>query len=468
MAAARNSPGREFRWLWSAYVVSTLGTGLSFGAFPLVVIVVLHGSSIEVSAISAAGGAVGALLAIPLAPWVEFRRKRPVMIAADLARCAALLSVPLAFALGLLSFAQLMVVSVVVKAADIAFKSASGACLKSLVRPEDLLVANARFESTNWTSIVLGPPLGGLLVGLFGPVTTIVADAASFLLSACGIRAIGGTEPRPEHADRPAGLKKGELFEGWRHILGSAELRPLFFNTVLVNSLIMAAEPLLAVLMLGRFGFPPWQYGLAFAVPCIGGLVASRLARRIAARFGQRRVILVAGTLRACWPIGLVALRPGIAGLLIVMGIELGLIISAGVFNPVMATRRLDLTPPDRVTRVLAAWSVSSTGTIAVMTALWGVLAQLTTPLTAIGIAGSCLLATPFLLPRQRAVVRAEDLVGQARSGDRVLVMRGQPGDELVAEKARERPSQRLLAEPRQSADLLVEDVVAGADEQPA
>ncbi len=120
---------------------------------------------------------MGAAVAVPLGPWVEFRRKRPVMVAMDLIRFAAVMSIPAAFALGWLSFAQLLIVSVIVAAADIAFKAASGACLKALVRPEDLLVANGRFESTTWTAIALGPPLGGVAIGLFGPVTTVVADA---------------------------------------------------------------------------------------------------------------------------------------------------------------------------------------------------------------------------------------------------------------------------------------------------
>ncbi|NED03879.1 MFS transporter, partial [Streptomyces sp. SID6648] len=72
----------------------------------------------------------------------------------------------------------------------------------------------------------------------------------SYLLSALGIRAIGGGEPRPRRprADR---LRAGDLLDGWRYVLDSPVLRPLFLNTVLVNGLIMATAPLLAVLMLG-------------------------------------------------------------------------------------------------------------------------------------------------------------------------------------------------------------------------
>ena len=189
---AMRSLGRKFGWLWAAFAVSTFGTWLAFDAFALIAIIVLHSGPTEVSALAAAGRVVGAAVAVPLGPWVEFRRKRPVMITMDLTRFAAVMSIPAAFALGWLSFAQLLIVSVIVAAADIVFRAASGACLKALVPPEDLLVANGRFESTTWTATALGPPLGGAAISMFGPVTTMVADAVSYLLSAVGIGAIHG------------------------------------------------------------------------------------------------------------------------------------------------------------------------------------------------------------------------------------------------------------------------------------
>ena len=396
----RRSLGRQFAWLWSAYAVSTVGTWLAFDAFALIAILVLHAGPTEVSTLAAAGLAVGAAVSVPLGPWVEFRAKRPVMVAMDLTRFVALMSLPAAYALGALSFAQLLLVSVIVGAADLTFKSASGAYLKALVAPEDLLVANGRFESTTWTATMLGPPLGGAAIGVFGPVITVVVNAVSFLLSAAGIRAIGGTEPQPARAAAPR-LRAGDLLDGWRYILGHPALRPLFFNTILVNGLIMASSPLLAVLMLGRLGFAPWQYGLAFAAPCVGGLFGSRMARRLVTRFGRHRVMLTAGTLRAGWLIGLVFIGPGTAGLLLVMTVELGLITCFGVFNPVFATYRLQQTATDRVARTLSAWSVTSSATIAGLTALWGLLAHLTSIRTAIALAGLVLLATPLLLPRR-------------------------------------------------------------------
>ncbi|WP_073951625.1 MFS transporter [Streptomyces kebangsaanensis] len=415
---ARRALGRRFGWLWAAYAASTFGSWLAFDAFALIAVLVLHAGSAEVSALAAAGAAVGAVVAVPFGPWVEFRRKRPVMVGTDLVRFAALMSVPLAFAFGTLGFAQLLVVSVVVAAADIAFGAASGAYLKGLVAPEDLLVASSRFESTTWTATVLGPPAGGVMVGLFGPVVTVAADAVSYLLSAAGIRAIGGTEPepsrRPVRAESSARLRAGGLFDGWRFVLADPALRPLFFNTVLVNALIMAVSPLMAVLMLGPLGFAPWQYGLAFAGPCLGGLVGSRLARPLVDRFGRRGVLLTAGVLRVCWPVGLAFVRPGLPGLVLVMAVELALITCCGVFNPVFAAHRLERTPPDRVARTLSAWSVTNKAATAAVTASWGLLAAVTGPRTAIGIAGLLLLVTPLLLPWRERAPKPEPLPAPA------------------------------------------------------
>ncbi|WP_328806830.1 MFS transporter [Streptacidiphilus fuscans] len=400
--------GRAFGWLWAAYSVSALGTWLAFDAFSIIAIRVLHSGPTAVSFLAAAGLAVGAVVAVPLGPWMEFRRKRPVMVSMDLIRFAVLLTVPLAYALGALTFAQLLVVSVITSAADITFNAASGATIKSLVPKEDLLVASARFESTSWTATVLGPPLGGAAIGLLGPLTTVIANAVSFVCSALGIRAIGGVEPAPEPAPAAHPAGSSGLLEGWRFILRHPTLRLLQVNCALNNGLIMASVPLLAVLMMGQLHFAPWQYGLAFAAPSLGGLLGSRIARPLAARYGRHRVLYVSGVARAVWPIGLAFIGPGTPGLVWVMVVELGLITCSGVFNPLLSTTRLELAPPDRVARTLSAWSVSNKISIAALTALWGLLAGLVGTRTAIGVAGALLLATPVLLPRREHAQQPE------------------------------------------------------------
>ena len=348
-----------------------------------------------VSALAAAGLAAGALVAIPLGPWVEFRAKRPVMIGMDVVRLLAFLSVPVALWLGWLTFAQLVLVSVIAAACGIAFRAASGAYLKGLLPRDELLRANARFESTTWTAAILGPPLGGAAIGLLGPATSVVANAASFALSALSLREIRHEEPQPTPRTT---TRFSDVLAGWRFILADRTLRPLFFNTLLVNGLIMATAPLMAVLMLGELGFSPFAYAVAFGVPCVGGLVGARLSRR----WSSHGAMVVSGTLRACFSLPLAFVVPGAAGLALVLATQFGLLVAIGHFNPLFATTRLQLTPDDRVARVLAAWTTTSNLTIAALTASWGVLAHVTSLRFAIGAAGVLMLLTPLLLVARR------------------------------------------------------------------
>ncbi|MBM0232779.1 MFS transporter [Micromonospora sp. STR1_7] len=392
--------GRNFGWLWSAYAVSTYGTWIAFGAFPLIAVRVLHSSAFAVSLLAAVGLAVAAIVAFPLGPWVEHRAKRPVLVAMDLVRFVAMASVPVAYALGLLSYGQLLVVSVVSGTASIAFAAASGAYLKYLVRGDHLLVANGRFEGTNWVATAAGPPLGGALIGLLGPVVTVLADALSYLLSALAVlRVRGGDVASPR--DRAARLRGTDLLDGWRFIFRDRVLRGLFLNSILVGGLIMATAPLLSVLLLGQYHFPAWQYGLAFGIPALGGFVGARLSARLVTRHGRHQVMIVSGWLRSLFPLGLAFVHPGTTGLITVIVVEGLLITCMGIFNPIYATERLQRTPMDHTAQILSTWSAVGKLLQAALMVIWGVLATLTSPLAAITMSGVLLLATPLLLPKR-------------------------------------------------------------------
>lgn len=228
----------------------------------------------------------------------------------------------------------------------------------------------------------------------------MIDNAVGLLLSAASIGMIRDPE-RVASREKAATFRVADVTEGWMSIGDDPRLRRLFWNTVAVNALIMATEPLLAVLLLRDMGWEAWQYGIAFGLPCIGGFVGARIAPGLAARYGRNRVLVAAGALRAVWPVGLVLAMPGTAGVVLVIGIELALITSMGVFDSLFATERLERVPADRIGRVMVAWNVTGTGAIAALTALWGLCAAATDARSAIGIAGALLLVTPFLLPRR-------------------------------------------------------------------
>jgi len=90
-----------------------------------------------------------------------------------------------------------------------------------------------------------------------------------------------------------------------------------------------------------------------------------------------------------------------VAGIVLVIVVQFGLVSCCGLFNPVLASYRLEQTATDRVARTVSAWSVTSKVSIATVTALWGLLASFAGVRIAIGLAGALLLATPLLLPRR-------------------------------------------------------------------
>ncbi|PQM48736.1 hypothetical protein C1Y40_01102 [Mycobacterium talmoniae] len=78
-----------------------------------------------------------------------------------------------------------------------------------------VLLLHAHLVFVTWAATILGPPLGGAAIAVLGPACTVLTNAVSFLVSAVGIGAIGGTEARPPRA---GGHRARDLLEGWRII----------------------------------------------------------------------------------------------------------------------------------------------------------------------------------------------------------------------------------------------------------
>jgi MFS family permease len=406
--------GSDFRRLWSAYAISEFGTGVGFGALPLVAVLVLDVPEFQVSLLAALGGLAAAALALPAGPWIEFRRKRPVMIGADLIRFAAIISIPVAMLAGVLTYAQLCLVAVVQAIGTILFAAASGVHLKALVGPADRDAANGRFEATFWTAYSSGPAIGGALTYALGVAWTITVDALSFLLSAVGVRSLRTPEPPPP-ARRPTASRWHEITAGWRYIAGHRGLRALFINAQLFGGAMMAASPLLTVLMLRDLGLSTWQYGLAWGVACLGGVAGALTVGRLTTRFGRHRVLLVSGVGRALWLWLLAFLPAGVPGMLLMMVIEFVAIYGSGVFNPAFATYRMTETEDGYLSRVIACWSITSRTVQPAFIALGGLLAALTSLRTALLICGLGVLASSALLPWRKSHVSSPPVPASSR-----------------------------------------------------
>lgn len=394
----RLGPGRDFGRLWLATAISQAGSAVAYGALPMVAVLVLHASTFQVSLLTALAGITAALLGLRLGPWVEFRPKRPTMMTADLVRAVVLGSVPVAAALGVLTYPHLVLAAMVSATAEIAFNAASGTFLKSIVGEGARLTAAGRLETTSWLALSVGPPIGGALASALGPTLTVLVDAISYAGSALGVRSISTPEPAPPQAPT-AGARMADITAGWRAILAHPGLRSLFLNALVFSAGVIAVSPLVTVLMLRDLGLAPWLYGIAMGLPCLGGVLGALAAPRLSRRLGERRLLLVFGSLRTIWIVMIPAASGGLATFAVVTAANLGLLFCAGVFNPAFFAYRLRESPDDVTSRVLAAWSVTTRTAIPLGTLAAGALAALTSARTGIAISGGVLLLSCVLLP---------------------------------------------------------------------
>src|SRR5439155_6229987 len=98
----------DFRNFWLGQTISLFGDQVSLIALPLAAVLVLHASAAEMGYLGAAALMPHLLFSLPAGVWLErVGRRRVVMIAADFARAGLVASIPLAYWIGSLTFAQL-------------------------------------------------------------------------------------------------------------------------------------------------------------------------------------------------------------------------------------------------------------------------------------------------------------------------------------------------------------------------
>ena len=198
--------------VWTAASVSIFGSFISRLAIPFVAILVLGAGPLEVAALRSLDLVAALAVGLVAGAWVDRLRRRPVLIWTDAARAALLLTIPLAFVLGVLSLWQLFAVSALTALLTTFFDAADNAYLPSIVRTEQLVEANAALTASASTAEVTAFGISGFLIQLLSAPIAVAIDALSFIGSALLLGSIRQREDRPEPSTRRPIL--GEIREG--------------------------------------------------------------------------------------------------------------------------------------------------------------------------------------------------------------------------------------------------------------
>src|SRR5262249_11838245 len=124
---------RDFRRFWAGHTISVAGTHITAIALPLLATVTLDAGAAGVAAIATASYLPNLVLPLLVGHWLEQRRRRRIMIVADLVRAAVLVAVPVAYYAGVLSVPLLVAVAFVVGAASVVFEIGGFAYVPTLV-----------------------------------------------------------------------------------------------------------------------------------------------------------------------------------------------------------------------------------------------------------------------------------------------------------------------------------------------
>jgi MFS family permease len=388
---------RDFRLLWLGDTVSQFGSLITNTAAPLLAALVLAATPFEMGVLNAADTAAFLLVGLPAGAWVDRMRRRPLMLASDLGRAVLLASIPVAWWMGVLTLAQLIVVGLVVGVLTVFFDVAYQSFLPALVSRDRLLEGNSKLQASQSVAQVSGPAIGGWLTQLLGAANAIGINALGFLWSATCLWRIKVVEQVVVKA--PDRNLRREIAEGLRFVFGNRSLVAIVSCTGSSNFFSGVTGAVGVLLLTRQLGAGPGLVGLLLAGGGVGGVVGALLSNRISTWLGQARTIWVVILLTS--PFALLLPLAGHGPLLALYA--LGYLVTnfgAVVYNIAQVSFRQAICPDRLLGRMNASIRFMVWGTIPLGALAGGVLGTLIGVRSTmwVGAIGDTLAALPLLL----------------------------------------------------------------------
>lgn len=359
---------REYMLLWSGQVASTLGGSASGIVVPLLVLA-MTGSASAAGIASALGIVPYIVLSLPVGVLVDRWHRQRVMVVCDIGRALACGVLVAALLMDALTLPLLYAVVMVQGICMVFFNLAEVAALPRVVVTAQLPQAIAQNQAGHSGAAIVGPALGTWMLQHGGRSLPFVADALGHLVSAwCVWRLRTPLASAPATAPRNL---RAELAVGLRWLWQQPLVRRIAVITSLSN-FVMAAAPLLVIVLAKADGASEAQIGLVFSAGGLGGLLGALAGGWFARRFTFGQVI--AGTLAVqAVMLPLLWAVPGMAALGAVYAV---LAFCGPVYNVVQLSRRLAMIPDGLQGRVNSAFRFAANVLYPVGAVLCGWLAE--------------------------------------------------------------------------------------------
>lgn len=335
-------------------MVSSAGDGMFLTAFPLLA-AILTRDPVLIAGVTIASRLPWLMFSLFTGALADRMDRRKLMIGADLIRLVIVGLLGVAILTDVVNIWMLYLCAFLLGTCETLHVNAAQGLIPAIVKPEDLLEANARFASGQIVAAqFIGPPLG---VAMFNASMSLpfLADAATF----AGSAALVARVPDEHAVERPTTKILQDIKDGIRYTIETVSLRRLTEILMVVNFFYFAANSLLVLYNEDLLGGNKITF-TALSVGAASGTVISRFfLDKITTKLGKTRTLQVSLWAWAIATIGLaVAWEPILA---IVMHLVLGL--GSGWWIALNTTLRQQITP----TRMLGRMNAVS------RTVTWGI-----------------------------------------------------------------------------------------------
>jgi MFS family permease len=320
---------RDFRRLWIGQAVSFFGSTITIAALPYQVFHETR-SSLAVGLLGVAQLGPLLLFSVVGGAFADRVDKRRLLLGVTAVAflCAAALSLNASF-----DRPQLWMVYVLGAAASAAF-AVSSTTLRSLLPllvEEELRPAAYALQSTYGTfGMMVGPAVGGLLIGAFGLTSAYAVDAGTYCVALAVFGAIAAAPPVVVTSTARA----SSVLEGWRFLRGHSIIMSTFGIDLLamVFGMPRALFPALAVRLHGG----PTLYGLLLSSVAAGAFIASLVSGWTARVRHQGRAVL--------WAVAAWGVAIAVAGLVRAPILVLAMLACAGGADMISGVYRSAIT----------------------------------------------------------------------------------------------------------------------------
>jgi predicted MFS family arabinose efflux permease len=399
---------RPFRDFWTGQTISLFGDQVSLLAIPLLAALELNVGPAQMGLLTAAALAPNLLFSIHLGAWADRRpRRREMLVAADVGRALLLLTIPLAWALGVLSLTQLYVVAFAAGSLGVIFSVAYDVVFVSLLERDDYIEGSSLLNASRAASFVAGNSVAGLLVQWITAPLALMLDAFSYIASAFFVSRANAEEAAPA----PPGEGLASLAAGARFIARTPLIRASLLASATLNLFNTAFYALLVLYATRNLGMSAGALGLALGAGGIGSLLGVFITRRLSTRLGLGKALVVAFVLTPA-PLLLVPMAGSASNPAVVVGIaEFCTGVGVMVLDVGLGALYAALVPDPLRARVSGAFLLVNYGVRPIGALAGGLLAtavglQATMWVTVIGGLAGVLWLLPSPMPRLRELPR--------------------------------------------------------------